>query len=87
MIRSFLLAFTVAALPLAAAAAPMVGDVVGTNPTEATAALAKAGCTVTDFEAEVGSIEAKCTDAASGAKSEVYIDPKTGAVTEIKSGD
>ncbi|MEF3046955.1 PepSY domain-containing protein [Pseudotabrizicola sp. L79] len=81
-----LLALALTAAPLAAWAMPAVGDIVGTNPTDATAALAAAGCTVTEFEAEGGKIEAKCTDEA-GKKHEVYIDPKTGAVTEIKMED
>lgn len=83
MTRSILLALAVAGLPLAAAAMPVVGDVVGTNPTDATAALEKAGCMVKEFEAEGGKIEAKCTDEAQKLW-EVYIDPKTGAVVEIK---
>lgn len=87
MFRAFQLAVGLAALPLSALAMPAVGDVVGTNPTDATAALAKAGCSVTAFEAEMGKIEAKCTDAATGTLVEVYIDPKSGAVTEVKAGD
>ena len=74
------------AAPLAALAAPAVGDMVGTNPEAATAALAEKGCKVSDFEAEDGKIEAKCTDEA-GKLMEVYIDPATGAVTDVKSGD
>ncbi|WP_259444835.1 PepSY domain-containing protein [Neotabrizicola shimadae] len=74
------------AAPLAALAAPAVGDVVGTTPEAATAALAEKGCKVSDFEAEDGKIEAKCTDEA-GKPMEVYIDPASGAVTEVKSGD
>lgn len=73
--------------PMAAMAMPMVGDVVGTNPQAATAALLAAGCTVSAFEAEDGKIEAKCVDAASGNSMEVMIDPKSGAVTEIKASD
>jgi Peptidase propeptide and YPEB domain len=81
------------ALSLAILSAPMafampaIGDIVGTNPDEAKVALEKAGCPVDEFEAEDGKIEAKCKDAATGAAMEVYIDPKTGAVTEIKSED
>lgn len=80
------LALVLGTAPLAALAAPAVGDVVGTNAEAATAALAEKGCKVTAFEAEDGKIEAKCTDEA-GAMMEVYIDPATGAVTEVKSGD
>ncbi len=76
----------VALSPMAAFAMPVVGDIVGTNPTDAAAALEKAGCTVTAFEAEDGKIEAKCKNEA-GAMMEVYIDPATGAVTEIKAED
>ncbi|MAC81141.1 MAG: hypothetical protein CML66_24135 [Rhodobacteraceae bacterium] len=80
------LALALTALPLAAFAMPKVGDIVGTNPTEATAALEAAGCAVQEFEAEGGMIEAKCLDEAK-ARWEVYIDPKTGAVTKIKDED
>ncbi len=73
--------------PFAANALPMVGDVVGTNPEDATKALEAAGCTVSAFEAEDGKIEAMCADAASGKAMEVMIDPTTGAVTEIKASD
>ena len=48
---------------------------------------AGAGCPVTEFEAEDGKIEAKCKDAATGAEMEVYIDPATGKVVEIKAED
>lgn len=83
----FVLALGLTLAPFAAMALPVVGDVVGTTPEAATAALEAAGCKVTAFEAEDGKIEAKCTDAATNAAMEIYIDPKTGAVTEVKSGD
>ena len=83
----FALALGLMLAPVAAMALPVVGDVVGTTPEAATAALETAGCKVTMFEAEDGKIEAKCTDAATGKLMEIYIDPKTGAVTEVKSGD
>ena len=73
-------------LPVAAYAMPEVGDVVGTNPEDATVALAAAGCDVDEFEPEGGQIEAKCADA-DGAHWEVYIDPQSGAVTKIKAED
>lgn len=73
------------AAPLAAFAMPVVGDMIGTEPEAAKAALEKAGCPVDEFEAEDGKIEAKCKDAATGAAMEVYIDPATGKVTDIKS--
>lgn len=87
MTRIISLALLLAAAPLAALAMPAVGDIVGTTPEAATAALKAAGCTVTAFEAEDGKIEAKCTDDASGKAMEVYIDPASGAVAEIKSND
>lgn len=86
MLKTTLAALALSALPLAALAMPVVGDIVGTNPTDATAALEKAGCTVQSFDAEDGKIEAKCTDAEKKLW-EVYIDPKSGAVTELKSED
>ena len=73
--------------PMAALAMPAVGDMIGTDPETAKAALEKAGCTVTGFEAEDGKIEAKCKDAATGADMEVYIDPASGKVVEIKAED
>lgn len=85
--RTLTLILGLTAAPLAAAAMPATGDILGTNPTEASAALEKAGCKVDTFDAEGGQIEAKCIDSATGAKMEVYIDPKTGAVTDIKSVD
>lgn len=88
MTRTFLLALAAATLPAAAALAlPAVGDIVGTNPEAATAALKSAGCNVLEFEAEDGQIEAKCIDTASNEHLEIYIDPKTGAVTQIKKDD
>ncbi|HOZ32682.1 MAG TPA: PepSY domain-containing protein [Tabrizicola sp.] len=73
--------------PMAALAMPAVGDMIGTDPETAKAALEKAGCTVDEFEAEDGKIEAKCKDAATGADMEVYIDPASGKVVEIKAED
>jgi hypothetical protein len=75
------------ALPMAAMAMPVVGDMIGTDPDTAKAALEKAGCTVKEFEAEDGKIEAKCTDTATQKAMEVYIDPATGKVADIKSED
>ena len=83
----FALALGLTLTPFAALAVPAVGDVVGTTPEAATAALDAAGCKVTAFEAEDGKIEAKCTDAATGKLAEIYIDPQTGAVTQVKNGD
>ncbi len=74
-------------MPMAAVAMPAVGDMIGTDPATATAALEKAGCKVNEFEAEDGKIEAKCTDTATNKAMEVYIDPASGKVTKIKSED
>lgn len=82
--KKTLLAAALTLSPLAALAMPVVGDVVGTNPADATAALAAKGCAVMGFEAEGGKIEAKCTDAEKKMW-EIYIDPKSGAVTQVKS--
>jgi hypothetical protein len=88
MKSTLILAMTLATLSAPMAfAMPAIGDIVGTNPEAATAALKTAGCEVTKFEAEDGKIEAKCTDTATAKAMEVYIDPKTGAVTDIKSED
>ncbi|MFO1203203.1 MAG: PepSY domain-containing protein [Tabrizicola sp.] len=81
----FLTILALASLPMAAIAAPVVGDMIGTDPETAKAALEKAGCPVTAFEAEDGKIEAKCTDTATNKPMEVYIDPATGKVADIKS--
>lgn len=78
---------TLSAMPMAAAAMPAVGDMIGTDPTTATAALEAAGCKVAEFEAEDGKIEAKCTDTATNKLMEVYLDPATGKVVEIKAED
>ncbi|WP_128514011.1 PepSY domain-containing protein [Tabrizicola thermarum] len=74
-------------MPMAALAMPAVGDLIGTDPETAKAALEKAGCPVTKFEAEGGKVEAKCKDAATGATMEIYIDPASGKIADIKSGD
>ncbi|MES2816316.1 MAG: PepSY domain-containing protein [Pseudomonadota bacterium] len=74
-------------MPMAALAMPAVGDMIGTEPEAAKVALEKAGCTVDEFEAEDGKIEAKCKDAATGKDMEVYIDPASGKVVDIKAED
>lgn len=73
--------------PVAALAMPAVGDMIGTEPEAAKIALEKAGCPVDEFEAEDGKIEAKCKDAATGKGMEVYIDPASGKVVDIKAED
>ena len=70
--------------PMAALAMPAVGDMIGTDPATAKAALEKAGCTVDSFGAEDGKVEAKCTDVATGKSAEVYIDPASGKVVGVK---
>jgi hypothetical protein len=86
--QKLILPLALAALtPMAALAMPALGDMVGTDPDTARAALEKAGCPVTEFEAEDGKIEAKCKDSATGAEMEVYIDPASGKVVEIKAED
>lgn len=87
LIRIIALSALPLSAPLAALAMPAVGDMIGTDPVTARAALDKAGCTVKEFEAEDGKIEAKCTDLASGKLMEVYIDPASGKVAEIKAED
>ena len=86
MKRIAILAALTLVSPLSAFAMPAVGDVVGTNPKDATAALEKAGCSVRAFEAEGGMIEAKCTDQ-SNKMWEIYIDPASGAVKKISGKD
>ncbi len=84
--KSITLALALSSVPLTVFAMPAVGDLVGTNPSDATAALEKSGCKVSDFEPEGGQIEARCSD--TGGKAwEVYIDPKSGKVSQIKEGD
>jgi hypothetical protein len=88
MKSSLLLAMTLATLSAPMAfAMPAIGDIVGTTPDTAKVALETAGCPVDEFEAEGGKIEARCTDTATKTAMEVYIDPKSGAVTDIKSAD
>lgn len=81
------LAFAALLLPAAALAMPTIGAVVGTNPEAARAALETAGCMVDEFEAEDGKIEAKCTETGTGKLWEVYIDPTSGAVVDMKNDD
>ena len=87
LLRTLALATLPLAAPLAALAMPAVGDMIGTDPATAKAALEKAGCPVAEFEAEDGKIEAKCTDIATGKPMEVYIDPASGKVARIKAED
>jgi Peptidase propeptide and YPEB domain len=82
-----ILAAALVVTPMAVFAMPKVGDMVGTKPEDASVALEKAGCKVNEYEAEGGKVEAKCTETETGKNWEVYIDPKTGAVVEIKDND
>lgn len=84
--KSLRLAAALILLPFAAAALPAVGEVVGTNPTDATAALAKAGCMVQEYEAKNRKIEAKCIDT-DKMRWEIYINPQNGVVTQVKADD
>ncbi|TCT34719.1 PepSY domain-containing protein [Martelella mediterranea] len=86
MKRSVLFALSLIAGPVSAFAMPSVGDVVGANPKDATAALEKTGCTVRASEAEGAMIEAKCSDSNSQMW-EVYIDPASGKVARISGKD
>ena len=91
MTRTILLALSLLIAPLAATATatamPVVGDIVGTGAAPAKAALAKAGCTVTRFEAEGGKVEAICTEDGTKNAWDVTIDPKTGAISDIKKSN
>lgn len=88
MKRTLVLSLALMMSPLAAlAAVPAVGDVLGTNAEAATAALETAGCPVKEFESEDGKIEAQCTEIATGKVWDIYIDPASGAVTEVTASD
>lgn len=87
MNRSIFVALALATLPVSAMAMPDLGAVVGTNATDATTALAQAGCQVTAFEDEGGMIEAQCTEVATSNNWDIVIDPATGAVTEMRNTD
>lgn len=87
MMRLTLLVATLAAIPAASFAMPVIGDIVGINAADASAALEKSGCKVINFESENGKIEARCNAVDTAALWEISIDPKTGAVADVKSGD
>ena len=87
MKHTYAIAFALSLSPLAALAMPVVGDVVGTNAEAATAVLEAAGCPAQGFELEDGMIEAQCTETATGKVWDLYIDPKTGAIAEIRASD
>ena len=85
--KKILLVSALALLPAVAMAEVKVGDMIGTDADSAKAALEKAGCPVEKFEAEDGKVEAVCKMTLTGEMMEIVIDPKTGAVTDIKMGD
>ena len=87
MFRTITPVLLVLALPGAAFALPAVGDHLGTDAETVTAVLAAAGCSVTGFEVEDGKVEAKCTETATNAAWEIYIDPQTGNVVDLKDED
>lgn len=74
------LAFTALAVP--AIAMPSVGDVIGTALSDAQAALAAQGLTLTEYDLDDGRIEITAHDDAT--RVEMYLDPATGAVTRIE---
>lgn len=85
--KMLLLVSALALMPALAFAEVKVGDMIGTNGDEAKAALEKAGCPVEKFEAEDGKVEAVCKMTLTGEMLEIVIDPKTGAVSDVKKGD
>lgn len=85
--KKLLLVSALSFLPAVAFAEVKVGDMVGTSGAEAKTALEAAGCPVEKFEAEDGKIEAVCKMADSGEMLEIVIDPKSGAILDIKKGD
>jgi hypothetical protein len=73
--------------PMSAMAMPVVGDVVGTGADVVKAALEKAGCVVSAFEAEGGMVEVICTETATSSVWDISIDPASGAIAEIKASE
>lgn len=84
--KKLLLVSALCLLPALAQAEVKIGDEVGANAEAAKAALAKSGCAVKKFEAEDGKVEALCLTEV-GQMLEVVIDPATGKVADIKTGD
>ena len=78
------LALTFVLAPLAATAMPVVGDAVGSGADVVKAALEKAGCVVSTFEAEGGKVEAICSETATGKVWDVSIDPASGINSDLK---
>lgn len=60
MKKLLILVLSIVLAPALAVAMSSVGDVAGANPSDATAALAAAVCSVDEFEAADGRIEGKC---------------------------
>jgi hypothetical protein len=78
---------TLLLIPISAMAMPVVGDVVGTGADVVRAALEKAGCVVSAFEAEDGMVEVICTETATSNVWDISIDPASGAIAEIKASE
>jgi len=72
-------------LPLAAFAAPVAGDTLGTSEAAIRAALTQQGYAIGDVETEDGQIQAEVT--ADGKHYEVKVDQKTGKVVHIEAED
>ena len=87
MLKKITPALFALALPGAALALPAVGDHLGTDAATVRAALDAAGCVVSGFEVEDGKVEAKCTETATNKRWEIYIDPQTGNVAQLKDED
>ena len=87
MLKKIAPALFALALPGTALALPAVGDHLGTDATTVRAALDAAGCVVSDFEVEDGKGEAKCVETATTRRWEIYIDPQTGNVAQLKDED
>ena len=85
--KKILLVSALALVPAFAMAEVKVGDVIGTDADAAKTALEAAGCPAEKFEAEDGKVEAVCKMAMTGDMLEIVIDPKTGAVSDVKKGD
>tara|TARA_R110002096_G_scaffold222527_3_gene411403 strand:+ start:155 stop:505 length:351 start_codon:yes stop_codon:yes gene_type:complete len=72
-------------LPLAAFAAPVAGDSLGTSAAEIRAALTQQGYAIGDVETENGQIQVEIT--ANGKSYEVKVDQKTGKVVDVEQED
>ncbi|MEL6773128.1 MAG: PepSY domain-containing protein [Pseudomonadota bacterium] len=84
MTRTIFTAALLAALtaPAAFAMEPVEGAMLGTEPSEISAALGESGYTMTRYERERGRIE--LTAVKEARRVEVYLDPASGAVTRVE---